>query len=307
MVIGARRIEGYFEKYSKKTFSFVASEGGKKKYDQVKVRSLHFDKPVKVKLLKRHAEKAEPALLIKYDKGKFFLKKEGRKRALASLWVEEIRVRNRSRALDKEFRSLRPVSAEDVAALERRNNLSSKQAEALAEYKKSKRKYDEFVAESSAMVADLEKLEGKKREQMLLKLRQRKGQEQFIKRELRAARKLLLDAFPDFPDESKHNTKKKDSGEESNTQQPVLSLEERMPDISADQVVIIDLAGLKSKQTLTQRQSTAIDDYEKAVEEYEEAAAATTNSGGIDSAVSGLRKAQRSLFKAFPSLTISTE
>ena len=84
----------------------------------------------------------------------------------------------------------------DISGLETRSDLTEQQTDAIDRYKKAREAYDSFLAESSKLVARMDRERGGAREKLLDELRVRKDREQPIKNELRAAIRELMATCP---------------------------------------------------------------------------------------------------------------
>jgi anti-sigma regulatory factor (Ser/Thr protein kinase) len=86
--------------------------------------------------------------------------------------------------------------AVDLAALVGDGEMTPAQQAAVEKFKAARKEYDDFVAQSSAQVAQMDKLRGAQREALQNTLRARKKQEQPLRLNLTAAYKALTGAFP---------------------------------------------------------------------------------------------------------------
>jgi len=183
----------------------------------------------------------------------------------------------------------KPKRRIDISALEKRNDLTDQQTSVIRRYRAVRMKYDAFVAKSSAMVAEMDDARGKRREDLMDSLRRRKDAEQPLKRDLENATAALLAAFPDpLPDAG--DPERGDGG------QPAEQGKTRIPEIGEDEILLIDVAGLKGP-SLSREQASAIKTYEAAKRRYQAADADAK-------AVAGLQDAQSILLKAFSGLKI---
>ncbi len=307
MVTGSRRVEGKFKRYKDRNFVFISSDGGRGNYDPVKIRKLIPGEPVKVNLLRRGKKKPETVFLTRYERSRFFFKKERksqRERSVSLLLVDKIDVNSGGGKAGALQDAPRPIQAADISRLANRSDLTPKEKEALAEYQASRRRYSLFVKESSAMVSRLNNARGKEREQLLRELHRRKNAEQPIKQRLREARRKLLNTFPELsrPERAKP-PEKQENNDQEDSRKPGGNLEDRMPEISKDHVILIDMNIIDDAKTLTGEQREALAGYQEAATVYRQA---VSNQGGvtISAAIESLKSAQRKLFMAFPGLKV---
>jgi hypothetical protein len=94
-----------------------------------------------------------------------------------------------------------PIPQVNVGDLEG-GDLTPAQQAVIEKFKATKKIFDDFVAESSAMIDQMNKATGPNRVALLDTLRKRKGDEQPLRKELITAYKALASAFPESPDES---------------------------------------------------------------------------------------------------------
>ncbi len=308
MVTGSGRVEGKFKRYKDRNFVFISSDGGRGNYDPVKIRKLIPGEPVKVNLIRRGKKKPEPVFLTRYERSRFFFKKDRksqRERSVSLLLVDEIEVRSGGGKAEELQDAPRPIQAADISRLATRSDLTPKEKEALAEYQASRKRYNVFVKQSSAMVSRLNNARGKEREQLLRELHRRKNAEQPVKQRLRDARRKLLNTFPELSrPERVEPPEKQENKNQEDPREPGGSLEERMPEISKGHVILIDMNIADDANTLSGEQKEALAGYQKAATAYRQAVS-KQGDVTIDAAIESLKSAQRKLFMAFPGLKVN--
>ena len=291
LTVGTRKYRGTFEGFENRQFLFRTSDGRLLHQDRPTVRSLHVDAPRPVKLLRRNRKREEKVNLIGYGKARFMVEISGRKESMFGMHVRSMELRWLPRNGRHHEGRPKPKRRIDISALEKRNDLTPQQASVIRRYRAARTQYDAFVAKSSAMVAEMDDARGKSREDLMDSLRRRKDAEQPLKRDLENATAALLATFPDpLPDAG--DPEKRDGG------QPAEQGRTRIPEIGEDEILLIDVAGLKGP-SLDREQATAIKTYEAAKRRYQ--AAGTDADGDV---AAELRSAQSLLLNAFPGLKI---
>jgi hypothetical protein len=188
----------------------------------------------------------------------------------------------------------------DLSALEKAGGLTPAQQAALDRYRRARQEYDAFLSKSTAMVTEMEKATGARRESLLNALRQRKNEEQPISRRLESAEEALLAVLP------KNSGGSRAAGEAGGAAgQPAGHAAARGSDLAAmpeGQVVLLDLGDLERLPNLKHDQSAALRQYNTAKSQYLKAEGAedTAQPGAMDAAVKALKEAQAAVLHAFP-------
>jgi hypothetical protein len=286
MVIGTKPHQGSLEGYDKPLFLFRTKSGTLLKEERIRVRKLSLEPPRDAVLVRSGAQQSERVKLVSYIAGRFTIEQKGKQSTVLGMRVERITVRRageRPRGGD-DGPGPRPVL--DTSPLEARNDLTPSQAAALHRYKAARLEFDDYVAESSAMVAEMERTEGRQRDRLLHALRHRKNAEQALKRELFRAEATLLEAVPrpwapPLPADGP----------------PVPTPPAtKVPELDEGEVLLIDISGLAVTPGLTSVQDEALRRYEQARDRYMESR--------DDANRAALREAQAALVKAFPGLEL---
>jgi hypothetical protein len=194
--------DGTFQGYEEGHFQFMTTKGRFMKESSSRVLKLVLEGPQKASYQTTDANKEEFALLKGYDKKKFtFQTKDGKEAQIPVAKVKTVSlVTDEAPAATGDAAEVSagryPIPKIDLAALAG-GELAPAQQAVLDKFKEAKKAYDDFVAQSSTMVADMDKMTGAKREDLLNKLRVRKGEEQPLKNALISAFKGLTAAFAD--------------------------------------------------------------------------------------------------------------
>lgn len=265
--------QGTFTEYSNSKFILKTDKGKSVEVPKASVRELILDEPVKVTLLRKGKSGRESAELLGYDKLQFKLKQKNRKISLSAMYITSLKAQ-------------RPVSgggmgggavgsgdtaipAIDTSEFDE-SVMTESQKSALATYNTVRRRYDAFLTESSAMVAEMDRAGGQRREELLSKLRIRKNQEQPVRLEMSAAHKALLAAFPEgFPLKPKvgpaaPEEKMPPPGESAS------EVIEKTVDADNEEVLLIDTSPIAESGNLTEIQMKALDAYDKAAAAFQQ-------------------------------------
>ena len=247
------------------------------------VRSVQVDAPCPATLKRTGRSQAERVEVKEYGAGRFTFIERGKEVQIFGMRVERMAV-NRSSGTTGGTDAPRPKPRIDIAALERQPDLTSSQRASIARYKSARKRYDAFVDEELRPGRDhLDAATGTRREQLLLRLRQRKDQEQPLKRDLDSAEASLLRAFPKgIPSE----------------EQPGATSNAAVLPPPTEKVLLLDTSPLEATPGLTQEQSSALRAYNSAKRNYENA-----RTPGRD-VTKALADAQDGLLRAFPDLQI---
>lgn len=291
LTVGKRSYSGAFEGFRKRQFLFRTTEGRLLKQDRGAVRSLRLDEERPIRWQRLGRKEPEDGRLVGYDKARFTIKSGRRKEAVLGMHVQSMSLRWAARNGGEHEGRPRPERRIDLPALERRPNLTPTQVNVLRRYRSVRRQYDAFVAESSALVAEMDRATGRRREGLMDVLRRRKDKEQPLKRSLEKATAALLAAFPDpFPQAGET--------EESARPAPEKPAPTEGPRLAEDEILLIDVSGLKGF-VLSREQSTAIGNYEAAMRRYRSADAEAQGQ-----AIAELKEAQTALLRSFPDIKI---
>lgn len=295
MLVGMKKHSGTFAGYENNEFVFTAKGGRMLRQGRMQVRSVLIDTPREVILLES-GKKAAEVKLVGYAKSRFTIIRGGQEQSVIAMRVKRITVKQEpeiagtgSAAGSTAARTL------DIAPLEARKDLSPQQSSVLNEYKVARDEYHSFLSESSSMVARMDGLTGAAREQLLNTLRTMKNGEQPLKRRLESAETALLATIPQpwkmptNPESEKDRT----------------HAEPNLPDVSEDEVLLIDVSGLEKILDLNEDQKTALEDYNTAKNEYDRLTAGAVGTDATDiheEAIAVIKTAQKELLKAFPGI-----
>jgi len=316
LVVGAKRLDGVFEGFEGRKFLFRTRDGKLHRQDRSSVRSLNLDKPREVDLFLSPSRKGEKSQLLGYDRLSFTVRKNGRESRLSGMRVHkiELEVPLFDDAAAGRRQASGPIPALDLSGL-KGATMTQGQKTALARYKSARAKYEAFLAESTAMVRQMDGATGAKRDELLNRLRRRKSEEQPVTRALQEAESVLLAAFPpaqageggkpagDRPRSVAKGDEAK--GDRPHTQRGAAEL----PDAGEDGVLLLDVSGLERIPDLSEAQKAAIKRYKLASGSYRRLAGKTVtvdNQAEIDVALARaateIKAAQAALLKAFPGL-----
>lgn len=206
IVIGDARHEGTFTGFDNNNFEFDLKDGKKLKTNRTKVKALELSKPAKVSFEERGKKETEETQLLRYEKFKFIFQENGKE-----IGVIGSQVKNITKALVFEgtggggTSSTEIPSAPPLVEFSGMENaeLTPVQKTTLAAYKAARANYEKFLAESTALVKEMDASEGERREALLNKLRARKQDEQPLLSVLQKATADVLAAFPPAPEVEK--------------------------------------------------------------------------------------------------------
>lgn len=201
LVLTGQTKEGSFQKYENGRFEFVTTKGRFLKERAERVTKLVLSSPMKVVYLTTGSKKEDSAELKGYEKKTFTFTKKDQEATVALSKVKTIeRAFEEGEGGDGDGGSKSPIPEIDVDSFAG-DDLTPAQQSALDGFKAARKKYDDFVAESSALVVEMDKQTGAKREALLNELRERKNDEQPLRKALTAAYNRLADAFPEPSEE----------------------------------------------------------------------------------------------------------
>jgi hypothetical protein len=191
LVLGGQTREGTFQGFEGGKFLFLPSRGKFMKETPSRVSRLVLANKTKATYQTTDGKSESDAVLKGYEKGKFIFLKDGKETAVIPMKIKQ---------LDLSFETggdagggSYPIPAVDLATLG--GELTQEQQGIVDRFVAAKKSFDEFLAESSAVVAEMDKLKGPKREELLNKLRMRKEAEQPLRDSLRIAYRALVGAF----------------------------------------------------------------------------------------------------------------
>lgn len=280
---------GRFAGYRSDHFSFAADDGAPLDHHRGTVQKLALEAPLTVTLLRSNqAPPGDEVLLSGFEAGAFSIERSGRVQQVPALFVASISVPAPA-AGTAAAPTPGPRPAIDVAALER-SPMSEAQRALLDDYREARRDYDAFVAESSALVAQLDTLTGARRMELLEKLRHRNHSEQPLATALRRTEQAVRQAFGDHPGTSAG------TGTESHPAQAGTEPREW-------RVMLIDVQPFRGMPGLTALQQAAIARYESSTQAIQ-AALTSADEATIQSAAAALQQAETALLQAFPDVVL---
>ena len=199
LTVGTKKYTGSFEGYRDGFFHFRSDKGEMLKKERRKVQRLNLGEPCKVFLATTGKGGSGDALLKEYKSLKFVFQNGKKDKRVFARKIQSISIDrpgedggNRGKARNGNL----AIATINVSDLEKLENLSIKQSSALKNYKNARAVYDEFLRESSELVAKMDKSRGGSREKLLKKLQFRKNEEQPIKNSLNAAIEQMKVQFP---------------------------------------------------------------------------------------------------------------
>jgi len=323
--------KGAFSEYKNSKFMILTDGGGTIEIPKASVRELILDKPVAVSFLRKGKSQRENGELLGYDKLQFKLKQKNKEMSLSAMYITSMQAQVAASSAgggtamgDAET----VIPAIDTSEFDE-SVMSAEQKASLETYRSVRRRYDAFIRESSAMVAEMDRSSGQKREELLSKLRIRKNQEQPIRLEMSGAHKALLASFPNgFPLKAANPPPAEPQSVKPPPGESAAEIIGESADSENGEVILIDTAPLAQSGNLTDKQMHALDEYEKAAVAYEQIsakqlslanaiqAAADADKANLmplfeagekeaTSAKARLLKAQKAFLKAFPNLRLT--
>jgi hypothetical protein len=303
LVVGSKHHRGQFAGFRDGGFFFTNEAGETTKYTRSAVNSLTLETPCEVRMFRVNKAAEETAVLQGYKRGNFALDMDGAQRQLPGLHVKSMETARSADPAAGGSDAPRVRAAIDISALENAPSLTPQQKEALDRYRQARRAYEAFVAASTAAVEEMNKATGALREALLNDLRQRKGEEQPITQELRAAEKALWDAFP-------RPAKDTRDGAVGQGQAPGGAVRRAtVPALPEEKVVVLDLRELERMPDLSREQSEALRRQAAARGEYlrlVNLAPDVVKPEEISVAIKTLKEAQNSVFTSFPDVKFET-
>lgn len=273
---GSKEEKGLFIEFRDNTFFFHAENGSELKLPKASVSSLIMDENSRAALIRKGSKKRESMEFHGYDKLQFLFKQDSRQISLSAMNITSVKAERSMKAFagDTVEEGNSVIPPVDTSAIEN-SPMTAEQRTVLEEYKSVRKKYTDFLEASSALVAEMEKAQGKQRQKILNELRLRKNEEQPVRLEMSAAHKALMSAFP-------------------NPAQPALPEPVREPQAAeagvaaADAVMsaaeengallLIDTASLASAQ-MTDDRRRALNGYNEAVSAFQQASSSLEKAG----------------------------
>ena len=199
LVLGGQTKEGTFQGYENGRFFFANKRGRLMREQAIRVTKLVLSSPMRVVYVTKDGKAEEIADLTGYEKKAFTFDKKGQQVVVPQAKMKEIG-RSEEGGEGGGDGGRYPVPEVDLDSFAGDNVTPAQQA-ALDRYKTAKKKFDDYVADSTALVKEMDAATGAKREALLNQLRQRKNEEQPLKKDLIAAYNALADLFPEPADE----------------------------------------------------------------------------------------------------------
>ncbi len=195
VMLGSQAKPCTFQGFDSGRLLIVSSKGRLSKEAPSRISRVILSKPLRVNYITSDGKKEEAALLKGFERQQFQLVKDGKESGVPAQKMKTIDIIGEDGG-EGGVVGRYPVPDVDVNAL-----LGAKatpaQMKAVDRFLAAKKAYDDFVAESSVLVGQMEKAQGVKRAALLNELRMRKNQEQPIKTELVDACSALSDVFPE--------------------------------------------------------------------------------------------------------------
>jgi len=202
LVLTGQVKEGTFQGVENARFQFVTAKGRFMKEQLGRVTKMVLAKPVKVSYVTSDGKEEKDVELKGFEKRTFtFSKKGGEDVAVPQLKMKSISLIFEGDGAEGDAGGGRyPIPAVDLNSLAGAD-ITPEQQTVIDEFTNAKKAFDEFAADSAALVAEMDKATGPKREEFLNQLRQRKNDEQPLRKALLAAYNALADAFPEPSEE----------------------------------------------------------------------------------------------------------
>ena len=194
--------DGSFQGFEKGKFRFLTAKGKFVNEQASRVTKLVLSSPKKATYITASSKKEETAMLKGFDKEKFtFAQKDGKEVTvpLSKMTKIEIALESETDGGKSNGGDKYPIPAVDLASFT--GDFTPEQQSVLGKFKVAKQTFDDFVKETADMVSDMNKSTGAAREDLINQLRKRKIEEQPLRKNLVAAYKALVEAFPEKPDE----------------------------------------------------------------------------------------------------------
>ncbi len=313
MEVGSKKYEGSFEGFAQTKFIFRVSGGKLLKTPRSSVRRLTLAKPRNATMVKTARREPESIVLVSYGGGgKFTIMQNGRKSQVFALHVTSLSVAKdppppAGGGMAAGPSSLSPI---DTSGVKDRPDLSRQQVAALARYQIAREAYDAFVAESSAMVAEMDTAAGDRRQELLQALRVRKQDERPISGELAASQSALLAALPELSRGAGGGAPARGRPPAPDAGVATMEYTLTVPNVGPNGVFLIDTGFLTQGGRVSDEQSAAISRYNETRDRYRKFMAKPSSiptKEGREALKAELRKDQKAMLKAFPNLKLVTE
>ena len=301
LVMKGKESNGKFEGFQEDRFLF-RGDGGAVRQHRAAVDSLVLDAPCTITLVKSTGGAAEPAKLFGYGHSAFAVEQNGARREIPGMLVRRIEVLASEEAGHAGGGGLGPAHPRPYVDVSGVNaaDLTPAQRTALERYKTASDRFDAFVSENAAMVAEMDRSSGARREELIGTLRVRRSKEEPLRQELNQAADALQAALPRTPPpRSEAHPKDKGAAGKAGAESP-------MPTLAKGEVMLIDTSDLEKLRHTDQVQSLSLSRYKNASRRYLQ-----VNAAGSDAeraaAAKEVQAAQRALFQAFPGLKLAGE
>lgn len=192
VILGGQTKEGTFQGFENGKFMFQPSKGKFMKEQPSRVSKLVLTTKTKASYQTSDGKSEEEVVFKGYEKGKFMFVKDGKDVAVMAIKMKQLDPSFETEGGDAGGQSY-PIPKVDLTNFG--GDLTADQQAVLDAFTAAKKTYDEFLAQSTAMVQTMDGLKGPKREDALNELRRRKEAEQPLRGNLRSAYKALVNAF----------------------------------------------------------------------------------------------------------------
>ncbi len=199
IVIRNQTHQGIFEGYENGNFIFRTSGGETLRETRSMVRELSLDPPRNADVTMSRGRTSETRKVQGYRAMRFVFMEGEKEQTDFATAIDEIRMqRPATAAAGAGAPSSGPaaIPAINLAGVEDNPDLTPEQRSAVDTYKQARTRYDEFLAESSALVSEMDRSQGRRRDELLNILRRRRDEEMPIRNALQEATNRLLAAFP---------------------------------------------------------------------------------------------------------------
>ena len=297
LVVHSTEQQGEFGGYEDGRFLFQAAGRARVKEPRTSVQKLVLERPSEVTLIQ--GTKTQLVRLVGYDQSKFLIEAGGTQSEVAGMLVRSITVRDAAATEGGNGGSgPQPRRALDLSGIDE-SARSPSQAAALARYKAAWKAYSDFLAQSSAMVAEMDKTQGARRVQLLNALRARRTGEQPLLSGVDAAEKVLRAAIPKG---AAARTKPEPAAGGPALPPRAIAV---LPDVPEGEPVIIDTSSLEAVPNLTPSQRETLSRYKSAVARFTALTDAPGSAGpDVAAARQQLQKEQKALLAAFPGMSL---
>lgn len=306
LVVGAKSHQGTFEGFERDQFLFRKRNDELLRQDRATVGKLTLDAPRRVTYQQLGRKTAVSAELLGYAAPTFTIRQGGANRDILGMQIRQIDMVYMGEGSTRSEDIPRPRTVLDLAGVANRTDLTAGQRAALNRYRTARRAYDTFVDKSTALVSELDRSAGARRDQLLVMLRQRKQDEQPLTRALEGAEAALLAVLPLSHEMEKPSGASTGRTTASSSGGSMAPPETAIPGLEEGEVLLLDLTGVEKTKGLSRMQVEAIAEYKAARARYERITAADGEDRGNARirALAGMREAQEILFRAFPGLKL---